>query len=61
MGWILSGIPGVQCHLDDILCTGANDEEHLHNLDATLQRLEEYGWRVHKEKCEFSKPSAYVS
>lgn len=57
MDQILSGLPGVQCYLDDILCTGANDEEHLHNLDATLQRLQEYGLRVRKEKCEFLKPS----
>nr|XP_033477362.1 uncharacterized protein K02A2.6 [Epinephelus lanceolatus] len=57
MDQILSGLPGVQCYLDDILCTGANDEEHLRNLDATLQRLKEYGLRVRKEKCEFFKPS----
>jgi len=43
MDQILSGLPGVQCYLDDILCTGATDEEHLRNLDATLQRLKEYG------------------
>lgn len=29
MDQILSGLPGVQCYLDDILCTGATDEEHL--------------------------------
>lgn len=57
MDQILSGLQGVQCYLDDILCTGANDEEHLHNLDAILQRLKEYGLRVRKEKCEFLKPS----
>lgn len=57
MDQILSGLQGVQCYLDDILCTGANDEEHLCNLDATLQRLREYGLRVRKEKCEFLKPS----
>ena len=54
---ILSGLPGVQCYLDDILCTGADDEEHLRNLDATLQRLMEYGLRVRKEKCDFFQSS----
>ncbi|KAL3969328.1 DNA (cytosine-5)-methyltransferase 3B [Sarotherodon galilaeus] len=54
---ILSGLPGVQCYLDDILCTGADDEEHLRNLDATLQRLKEYGLRVRKEKCDFFQSS----
>lgn len=57
MDQILTGLPGVQCYLDDILCTGANDEEHLPNLDAMLQRLEEYRLRVRKDKCEFFKPS----
>ncbi|XP_056912821.1 uncharacterized protein K02A2.6-like [Takifugu flavidus] len=57
MDQILTGLPGVQCYLDDILCTGANNEEHLRNLDVTLQRLEEYGLTVRKDKCEFFKPS----
>lgn len=57
MDQILSGLPGVQCYLDDILCTGADDEEHLHNLDATLERLKEYGLRIRKEKCEFFQSS----
>ncbi|KAL2102141.1 hypothetical protein ACEWY4_001309 [Coilia grayii] len=38
MDQILNGLPGIQCYLDDILCTGATDEEHLCNLDAVLQR-----------------------
>ncbi|XP_057692499.1 uncharacterized protein K02A2.6-like [Corythoichthys intestinalis] len=57
MDQILSGLPGVQCYLDDILYTGANDEEHLRNLDAVLKRLRQYGLRVRKEKCEFLRPS----
>ncbi|XP_061151222.1 uncharacterized protein K02A2.6-like [Syngnathus typhle] len=57
MDQILSGLPGVQCYLDDILCTGSTDDEHLRNLDATLQRLKDYGLRVRKDKCDFFKPS----
>ncbi|XP_034561964.1 uncharacterized protein K02A2.6 [Notolabrus celidotus] len=57
MDQVLSGLSGVQCYLDDILCTGANDEEHLSNLDATLQRLKEYGLRVRRGKCEFFQSS----
>ncbi|XP_057691299.1 uncharacterized protein K02A2.6-like [Corythoichthys intestinalis] len=56
MDQILSELPGVQCYLDDILCTGA-DEEHLRNLDAVLKRLRQYGLRVRKDKCEFLRPS----
>ncbi|XP_041039470.1 sodium bicarbonate cotransporter 3-like isoform X3 [Carcharodon carcharias] len=51
MDQILSGLPGVQCYLDDILVMGRTDEDHLKNLDATLQSLEEYGLRFCKDKC----------
>ena len=54
---ILSGLHGVQCYLDDILCTGADDEQHLCNMDATLQRLKEYRLSVRKEKCDFFQSS----
>nr|XP_061811684.1 uncharacterized protein K02A2.6-like [Nerophis lumbriciformis] len=57
MDQILSGIPGVQCYLDDLLITGPDEQSHLRNLDITLQRLEEYGLRVRKDKCEFFQPS----
>lgn len=57
MDQILSGLTGVQCYLDDLLITGKDEQEHLRNLNATLQRLEEYGLRVRKDKCEFLLPS----
>ncbi|XP_041820347.1 uncharacterized protein K02A2.6-like [Chelmon rostratus] len=57
MDQILSGLPGVQCYLDDLLITGSNEKSHLQNLEATLQRLEDYGLRVRQDKCEFFKSS----
>lgn len=57
MDQILSGLNGVQCYLDDLLITGKDDEDHLRNLNATLQRLSEYGLRVKKGKCEFFCPT----
>ncbi len=33
---ILSGLPGVQSYPNDVLCMGANNEECVGNLDATL-------------------------
>ncbi|XP_058868762.1 uncharacterized protein K02A2.6-like [Acipenser ruthenus] len=57
MDQILQGLSGVHCYLDDILVTGRNEIEHLNNLDAVLQHLEEYGLRVQKDKCEFFKQS----
>ena len=40
MGNLLWGIPGVCVYLDDILVTGATIDEHLQNLEVTLQRLD---------------------
>nr|XP_055048287.1 uncharacterized protein K02A2.6-like [Misgurnus anguillicaudatus] len=53
MDQILAGLPGVVCYLDDILVTGTDEQSHLQHLDATLERLKEYGLRVRKDKCEF--------
>ena len=50
---ILSGLPGVQFYQDDLLITGPDEQLHLRNLDAILQRLVEYGLRARKDKCEF--------
>ncbi|XP_053395598.1 uncharacterized protein K02A2.6-like [Mercenaria mercenaria] len=50
---ILQGIDGVQCILDDMVITGATNEEHFKNLDLVLTRLEQYGLRVNKDKCAF--------
>ena len=61
MDQILVGIPKVVCYLDDILVTGATDEEHLSNLEAVLKRLQEHGLRVKKKKCSFfSKSVTYL-
>ncbi|XP_049333824.1 uncharacterized protein K02A2.6-like [Astyanax mexicanus] len=57
MDQILQGLPNVHCYLDDILVTGCTDTEHLQHLDAVLGRLEEFGLRFEKDKCEFFKDS----
>ena len=50
MDTILQGIPGTICYLDDILVTGATEEEHLHNLGEVLRRLDAYNVRVKRKK-----------
>lgn len=54
---ILSSLKGVQYYLDDLLITRKDDEEHLGNLNTTLQRLKEYGLQIKKDICEFFRPA----
>ena len=53
MDTILQGVPGVICYIDDILVTGASEEDHLRNLEEVLRRLEEHGFRLKRGKCIF--------
>ena len=57
MDAILQGLPGVVCYLDDIIVTGKDKSEHLSNLERVLSRIQEYGFRVRKEKCSFMQDS----
>uniref|UniRef100_A0A5S6R3L9 RNA-directed DNA polymerase n=2 Tax=Trichuris muris TaxID=70415 RepID=A0A5S6R3L9_TRIMR len=53
MDQLVSDIPGCVAYLDDIIVTGANESEHLNNLDSLLRRLEENGLRCRVQKCKF--------
>lgn len=48
---------GVAVYLDDILVSGADSTEHIENLRALLQRLQEKGLRCRLEKCSFAQPT----
>ena len=50
---ILKDIPGVAVVADDVVVTGADDDEHLSNLNKVLTRLEECGLKGRKDKCAF--------
>ena len=45
MDQILEGISHVQCILDDMIISGASDQEHLDNLEEVLSRLSQHGLR----------------
>ena len=53
METILAGVPRVLVYLDDILVTGASQEEHMSNLKEVLSRLQDAGLRLRKDKYEF--------
>ena len=53
---LLQGIPFVIVRLDDILVSGANDEEHIANLEEVLKRLSNAGARLKMSKCVFMGP-----
>eukprot|EP00118_Oscarella_pearsei_P023941 m.294194 g.294194 ORF g.294194 m.294194 type:complete len:713 (+) comp40742_c0_seq74:392-2530(+) len=53
MDQVLHGLKGVVCYLDDILVTGKDDKEHLENLKATFERLQQHGIRLKRTKCAF--------
>ena len=53
MDTVLQDLKGVVAFIDDILVTGETEEEHLRNLDAALQHLEEAGFTLKKVKCSF--------
>ena len=53
MSKILSGLPGVLCHMDDVLIFGSRQTEHDGRLTSVLQRLQAAGATLNKTKCEF--------
>lgn len=53
---ILRDLEHVVVYFDDILVTGANDEEHLKDLNVVLSRLEKAGLKLRLDMCKFSQP-----
>lgn len=50
---LLAGLPMVHVYLDDIIVGGRTEEEHHRNLRAVLNRIQEDGVRLSKDKCAF--------
>ena len=53
MNQLLNGLTGVRCYLDDIIITGKSTEEHLNLQSQVLERLQDKGFRLRKDKCHF--------
>ncbi len=55
MDQLTRDLSDVAVYLDDLLVSGSNSEEHLQNLQALLQRLQDKGLRCNLEKCCFAQ------
>lgn len=50
---VLSGIPGTQVFLDDIIITAEDKKTHFERLTLVLERLVQHGLKLNKKKCSF--------
>ncbi|CAH8672200.1 unnamed protein product [Schistosoma rodhaini] len=53
MDTMLQDIPGTAAYLDDILIMGTDYADLDKKLDTVLKRIEDYGFRLRAEKCDF--------
>ena len=51
---ILANLDGVVCMIDDILIHGHSQEEHDKRLAAVLDKLQQAGVTLNRDKCKFS-------
>ena len=56
METLLKDLPMTCVYIDDILVAGKTSQEHLNNLTTVLNRLQEAGLRLKREKCSFCVP-----
>ena len=55
MSETLSGLPGCEIIIDDILIHGRTQEEHDERLSQVLRRIENSGLKLNQDKCRFNK------
>ncbi|BHF67895.1 hypothetical protein SprV_0301092400 [Sparganum proliferum] len=53
MNAILSGLPGTAVYLNDIIIVGRSPAELQDRVCAVLERVQEYGFRLWTDKCQF--------
>lgn len=54
---VLVDLPGSIVYIDDILVTGANEQEHIENLKRVLARLQEVGLKLRPDKVRIMEES----
>uniref|UniRef100_A0A0N5BYR6 RNA-directed DNA polymerase n=1 Tax=Strongyloides papillosus TaxID=174720 RepID=A0A0N5BYR6_STREA len=58
MDEVLFRLPNCYVYLDDILTCASDENIHLDNIDAILQRIAEFSMKINIAKCQFGRPSA---
>ncbi|KAL0200941.1 hypothetical protein M9458_004128, partial [Cirrhinus mrigala] len=53
MEHIIEGIDGVRVYVDDIVLWESTIEQHNKRLMEVLQRVQNYGLKLNKDKCQF--------
>lgn len=53
METVVAGLTNIIVYIDDLLAHSCNHEDHLHQIDALLQRLIQHGIKINLEKCVF--------
>jgi len=56
MNNVLSDLPGVLCHVDDVLVYGKDSAEHESRLQATLRRIQAAGITLNEVNVAFTNP-----
>ena len=54
---LLQDVPMTSVYLDDILISGATEEEHNRNLQTVLHKIKSNGLRLKRNKCSFLQTS----
>ena len=57
MSKILSDLPGIVCHIDDILIYGKDQDEHGPRFRAALEAIKNAGLTLNHNKCMFNQCS----
>ena len=55
MNFVVEGLNGVFCYLDDCLVYSKSEEEHKQTLDELFRRLEKAGLTINIKKCNFAQ------
>lgn len=53
MEHIIEGLDGVRAYVDDIIIWGSTIQEHNEHLTKVMERIQKYGLKLNKTKCQF--------